>query len=121
MKFRVWDNTCECWLENYVIYQYGNVASNSVWLQNDEAVIEQFTGFKDKNGKEIYEGDIIKYNSIDSEIILMVVKSKTEPALCLLNMLYADGNHIIKQEQMFQEYILLEKYSEVTGNIHETK
>lgn len=68
IKFRAWSKiSCEMFTVVMLAFPFGenrvivSGRGGSTDTENDDCILMQFTGCHDRNGQEIWEGDIVKY------------------------------------------------------------
>lgn len=113
LKFRAWDTGAKRWASGVMPVLTG--LSLELKPAHSGIIIEQYTGLKDKNGKEICEGDIVtfmveRFDSItlgfDSEQWHTAVVEWNQDDACYS---FVDGD----------EPFSVQFEAEVIGNIHE--
>ncbi len=100
IKFRAWVKT----IEN--MYSWKRLVNQRGWWEDKEYILMQFTGLLDRHQKPIYEGDIVRFGKIKSEIIFEEGAFKIKTA--------ADWN---TQRGVFC-YQEIPKEVEIIGNIY---
>ena len=112
IKFRAWDENFGKMLfaeEFELLNEVDNNIHSGYYADNGEwysRQLMQYTGLKDKNGVEIYEGDIVKF-IYGKELISAVMHS---------NMF---GYEVANKDGIILGLILVNGFCEVIGNIYE--
>lgn len=74
IKFRVYDKNKQKYIEGGTRNICGIIEGVTVIEVSDDQVLEQFTGLKDSQGVDVYEGDILYYVPGESDINNRIIK-----------------------------------------------
>lgn len=104
LKFRAWDTDKKKVVDIFECYDF---YGRELRTTNNKYPLMQYTGLKDKNGKEIYEGDIVKDHHNCKQAV-----SWNEDRLCFECVHKSSGGRVLDSTLLFND-------PEVIGNIYE--
>lgn len=123
IKFRAWDVKHGAWIMGFNLVSFHDYYTkglkpslqryDSKW-EEGEYILMQYTGLKDENGKEIYEGDLFQASRHCYEV-------KYRGGEYILAYLKDDGPYSHAEFAYTLSYALFNVRGEIVGNIYEER
>ncbi len=124
IKFRVFDKASKYnpmhivgedshdsfWIDSYNVFHYRNLQNGEGSGEYGDYILMQYTGLKDKNGKDIYEGDIISFGDNKAVVFYEHAKFRAKYKMCTNGYCIEDLSEVLYFDKV-----------KIIGNIYENK
>lgn len=123
-KFRAWDSVEKKFVEHFFITDNGLICdiekptsdyNSPIPIEKSELILMQSTGLVDKNGKEIFEGDVIAIEVDDTETPINARVSQNSKIGVLMFHVFEDNEDVPMVELLEDNSVAFE----IIGNVYE--